>query len=340
MSHANVKVGIVGLGRLGKRHAENLALRVPGAELVAACSPEADERAWATQKLGVKSTYTTYEELLRHPGLDTVFLVTPNTVHPEQIITGLKAGKHVFCEKPLSMVLDECVAVEKEAAKHPKLKTMIGYVRRFDASYQDAQKKIAAGAIGRPFIVRSQTTDMNDPSGFFVRFAPKSGGIFVDMSVHDIDCVRWLLGSPKPRRVFSVGTIAVHQGLKDCGDIDNGLAIVEFEGGAMATIYASRTMAHGHESTTEVIGTEGRLVIGRDGRLNRVETADQHGIRVQTTPTFWERFEDAFLRETMHFIDCVAHDRDPGLTLHDATEATRIAIALRTSLNERRAVDL
>jgi myo-inositol 2-dehydrogenase/D-chiro-inositol 1-dehydrogenase len=140
--------------------------------------------------------------------------------------------------------------------------------------------------------------------------------------------------------VFATGTIAVHHGLADCGDIDNGIALVEFEGGAMATIYASRTMAHGHETTTEVIGTEGRLMVGRDGLLNRVETADRHGIRVQTTPTFWERFEDAFLRETQHFVDCVRFDRTPDLTLHDATEATRIAIALRTSLVERRAVDL
>jgi len=340
MTAPNAKVGIVGLGRLGKRHAENLALRVPGAELVAACSPDADERAWATQKLGVKHAFGQYRELLAHPGLDTVFLVTPNTVHPEQIIAGLEAGKHVFCEKPLSMVLDECLAVEAEARRHPKLKVMIGYVRRFDASYQDAHRKIASGAIGRPFIVRSQTTDMNDPSGFFVRFAPKSGGIFIDMSVHDIDAARWLLGAPQPTRVFSTGTIAVHAGLADCGDVDNGIALVEFEGGAMATIYASRTMAHGHETTTEVIGTEGRIMVGRDGRLNQVEVADKYGIRTETVPTFWERFEDAFLRETLHFIDCVRHDKAPGLSLHDATEATRIGIALRTSLVERRAVDL
>jgi len=99
-------------------------------------------------------------------------------------------------------------------------------------------------------------------------------------------------------------------------------------------------MAHGHEAATEVVGTNGRLVVGRDGRLNHVEIADTHGIRTETTPTFWERFEDAFLRETIHFIDCVRHDKPPALTLHDATEATRIAIALRTSLVERRAVDL
>ena len=335
-----VNVGIAGLGRLGKRHAENLAQRIPGAKLVAACSPAAEEREWATKALGVSATYADTAGLLAHPGLDAVFLVTPNTVHPGQIIAALKAGKHVFCEKPLSLDLDECLAVEAEAKRHPKLKVMIGYVRRFDPSYVDAQERIAAGGIGRPFIVRSETCDMNDPSGFFVRFAPKSGGIFLDMSVHDIDLARWLLGSPKPRRVFSVGTIAVHQGLADCGDVDNGLAIVEFDGGAMATIYASRTMAHGHETATEIIGTQGRIVVGRDGRMNEVEVADAHGIRIRTTPTFWERFENAFLRETMHFVDCLRHDRTPGLTLHDATEATRIGIALRTSLVERRAVDL
>ena len=101
---------------------------------------------------------------------------------------------------------------------------------------------------------------MNDPSGFFVRFAPTCGGIFVDMSVHDIDVARWLLGSPKALRVFSTGTIAVHEGLADCGDVDNGVAICEFEDGRMACFYASRTMAHGHETVTEVIGTAGRLV--------------------------------------------------------------------------------
>ncbi|CAG1005353.1 myo-inositol 2-dehydrogenase / D-chiro-inositol 1-dehydrogenase [Burkholderiales bacterium] len=339
-STSKVRVGVVGLGRLGKRHAENLAFRVPGAELVAACSPSADEREWAAGALGTKHLYAEYGGLLAHPGLDAVFLVTPNTLHPEQIVAGLRAGKHVFCEKPLSLDLDECLAVEAEAARHPRLKVMIGYVRRFDASYQDAQGKIAAGAIGRPFLVRSQTCDMNDPSGFFVRFAPKSGGIFLDMSVHDIDLARWLLGAPKPTRVFSVGTIAVHSGLAECGDVDNGVAICEFEGGAMATIYASRTMAHGHETATEIVGTAGRLVVGRDGRLNQVEIADAHGIRTETTPTFWERFEDAFLRETMHFVDCVRLDRPPGLTLRDATEATRIGIALHASLVGRRAVDV
>jgi myo-inositol 2-dehydrogenase/D-chiro-inositol 1-dehydrogenase len=335
-----VRYGIVGIGRMGKRHAENLAQRVPGASLVAACSPVAEELAWARDTLRVPAVHERYEDLLARKDVDAVFIVTPNALHPEHIVAALRAGKHVFCEKPLGMDVASCEAVEAEAAKYPHQKAMIGYVRRFDASYEDAFAKIEKGLIGRPFLVRSQTTDMNDPSGFFVRFAPQSGGIFVDMSVHDTDMVRWMLGAPKALRVFSTGTIAVHEGLRECGDIDNGVALVEFEGGRTAVIYASRTMAHGHETATEIIGTGGRLVVGRDGRLNRVEIADGHGIRTETTPTFYERFADAFLREAIYFTECIAHDRTPRLTLHDATEATRIAVALRTSLLERRVVDV
>ena len=151
---------------------------------------------------------------------------------------------------------------------------MIGFVRRFDPSYRDAYDKFGKGAIGRPFMVRSQTCDKNDPDGFFVRFAPTSGGIFLDCSVHDIDLARWLLGNPRPKRVFASGTIAIHDGLRECGDIDNGVGICEFEDGRLAVFYASRTMAHGHDTQTEVIGTGGMLSVGHNPRLNRVEIAD------------------------------------------------------------------
>jgi myo-inositol 2-dehydrogenase/D-chiro-inositol 1-dehydrogenase len=335
-----VRYGIVGLGRMGRRHAENLARRVPGAALVAACSTVPEELAYARDALGVPFVTGSYEALLASPDVDAAFIVTPNALHPANIVAALRAGKHVFCEKPLGMDVASCLEVEAEAAKHPRLKVMIGYVRRFDASYQDAHRRIAAGDIGSPFLVRAQTCDMHDPSGFFVRFAPQSGGIFVDMSVHDTDLARWLLGAPNALRVFSMGTIAVHEGLRECGDVDNGIAAVEFEGGRMAVIQASRTMAHGHETSTEVTGTQGRLTVGRDARANEVLVADGHGIRTACTPTFYERFADAFLREAAYFTDCVASDRVPSLTLHDATEATRIAVALRTSLVEHRAVEL
>jgi myo-inositol 2-dehydrogenase/D-chiro-inositol 1-dehydrogenase len=340
MTASPLRVGIAGVGRMGKRHAANLAQRVQGAELTAACSPIGDELTWARDTLGVPHLYADYAQLLAHPELDAVFLVTPTTLHADQIILALKAGKHVFSEKPLALNLPDCERVEAEAAKHPRLKVMIGYVRRFDPSYRDAWEKIQAGAIGRPFLVRSQTADQNDPSGFFVQYAPLSGGILLDMSVHDIDSARWLLGASAARRVFATGTIAVHEGLSECGDVDNAVATIEFVDGQIALIYASRTMAHGHETLAEVVGTAGRLTVGQNPRLNRVEIADAHGVRNECTPTFYERFAEAFLLEAQEFVDVVREDRAPPLTLRDATEATRIGIAVTESLRTKRAVEL
>ena len=340
MSRERLKVGMAGLGRMGARHARNLATRVPGVELVAANSPLADEREWARKELGATRLYADYREMVADPGLDAVFLATPTMEHAGQIIAALESGKHVFSEKPTSLNLDDCLRVEEVAGKHPQLKAMIGYVRRFDRHYRDAYDKVQSGAIGEPFLVKSQTTDKHDPSGFFVQFAQKSGGIFLDMSVHDIDTARWFFGGRKPVRVFATGTVAVHQGLKSVGDLDNGVAMIEFEGGKIAVLQASRTMAHGHETSAEITGTEGRVTIGAGAHLARVEIADAHGIRHECTPTFYERFEDAFVVELNAFVDAIRNDSPLPLSLRDATEATRIGLAIQQSLKSQRSVDL
>lgn len=180
--------------------------------------------------------------------------------------------------------------------------------------------------------MRSQTCDKNDPDGFFVRFAPTSGGIFMDCSVHDIDLARWLLGRPKALRAFATGTIALHPGLAECGDVDNGLAIVEFEGGARAVFYASRTLAHGHETTTEVIGTAGKLLVGEHAARDRVIRSDAAGVSHAVLGDFHERFEAAFAHEMAAFVAACRGVEPLTLTLSDAMEATRIGLAITRSL--------
>jgi len=344
MSEHSVRIGIAGLGRLGRRHAENLATRVPGAELVAACSPVEAELQWAGTALGIAHRYRDYGDLLRHPGLDAVFLVTPTTLHPAQIMQALDAGKHVFCEKPLSLDLADCERVQRAAAARPELQVLVGFVRRFDASYRDAQARIAQGSIGRPFMVRAQTCDRIDPTGAFVAFAATSGGIFLDCSVHDIDLARWLLGTPagapRARRVYAVGTNAVYEKLRDYDDVDNGLAICEFDGGQIACFYASRTMPHGHDTWTEVTGTAGRLTIGRDTHVNQVELSDERGVRFEVVQDFYARFADAFVAEAAAFIEAVRGRTRLAVTLADATEATRIGQALARARREHRIVEL
>jgi myo-inositol 2-dehydrogenase / D-chiro-inositol 1-dehydrogenase len=327
-----LNVGIVGLGRMGQRHAEQLALRTRGARLVAACSVDAGERAWARERLGVTALHDDFEALLRDPNVQAIAIATPTTLHAAQTIAALEAGKHVFCEKPLALDVAACERVEAVARQHPERVAMVGFVRRFDASYQEAKAQIDAGRIGRPFLVRSQTCDKNDPDGFFVRFAPSSGGIFLDCSVHDIDVARWMLGNPKALRAFASGTIALHPGLADCGDVDNGLAIVEFEGGVRAQFYASRTMAQGLDTATEVIGTEGSVSVGVGGHRDRVQSRDATGVHHRVLADFVERFADAFQREMAAFVAACQREAPLPLTLADATEATRIGAAITKSL--------
>ena len=340
MAAPRVRMGIVGLGRMGRRHAENLARRVDGAELVAACSPLAEDTAWAREALGVGATCAELGELLAHPALDAVLLATPTALHADQIVASLEAGKHVFCEKPLALDLADCRRVEAVAARHPAQIAMIGFVRRFDPSYRDAHARIAAGRIGRPFLVRSQTGDQLDPSGFFVRYAATSGGIFLDCSIHDIDLARWLLGDPAPRRAFATGVVAVHEDLAPIGDVDNGVAVVEFAEGRLACFYASRTLAHGHDTHTEIIGTAGSLSVGANPRRNRVEISDAYGVRSECVVDYYERFREAFLLEVQEFVDCVRAGARPTLTLHDATEATRIGLAVTAARRSGQVVDI
>jgi myo-inositol 2-dehydrogenase/D-chiro-inositol 1-dehydrogenase len=152
--------------------------------------------------------------------------------------------------------------------------------------------------------------------------------------------VRWLLGADDAKRVFATGLIAVHDGLREANDVDNAVATIEFADGQIASIYASRTLAHGHETLTEIIGTAGRLTVGQNPRINRVEISDVHGVRNECTPTFYERFAEAFLQEAQTFVDVVREDRPPPLTLADATAATRIGIAVTQSLRTGKLVEL
>jgi myo-inositol 2-dehydrogenase/D-chiro-inositol 1-dehydrogenase len=340
MSTKILNVGIAGLGRLGKRHAEQLARNTPGARLVAACSPMAAELDWARTELGVTRCHNTLEDMLAEPDLDAVVLVTPTTLHADQTIACLRSGKHVFVEKPLSLDVATCETVEAVAKDYPNLIAMVGFVRRFDPSYAEAKVAIDKGELGKPFLVRSQTCDQNDPDGFFVKFAPSSGGIFMDCSVHDIDLARWMLGNPKATRVFASGTIALHPGLAECGDVDNGLAIVEFDGGQRAVFYASRTLPHGHETTTEVIGTAGTLQVGMGAHLSRVQYRDARGVGHRALPDFFARFGDAFRLEMEAFVSACRGEQPSPLTLNDATEATRIGQAITQSLRSGMPVTL
>jgi len=327
-----VRVGIVGLGRLGRRHAENLAFRIPGAQLVAAASPIETERAWAAATLNGVTTYPGLDDLLAHPGLDAVWLVTPTSLHADQVIASIAAGKHVFCEKPLALQPSDCDRAVAVAADHPRQVLMVGFMRRFDPAYADAKRRIDAGELGEVFAIRCVSEDPVDPEGFFVRFAPTSGGIFLDCCIHDIDLVRWMLGGAETAAVDAVGSRIMYPALGACGDIDTASANVAFKGGQIATFFVSRTSHRGYEASMRIVGDKGALDIGvgiprlpmkweSDGRSSTVGQVD-----------FFERFGEAFLLEARAFVKAIQSGEPTPISLKDAREATRLACAMRDAL--------
>ena len=210
---------------------------------------------------------------------------------------------------------------------------MCGFSRRFDASYRDAWTKIDSGLIGRPSIVRSQTCDKLDPSGFFVAYAEFSGGIFVDCSIHDIDLALWVFGQDSiVKSVVSSGITAVQPELRRHGDRDNAVGIVEFYGGKMAYFYASRMMAAGQEDSTEIIGTEGKITVNAQPMKNLVNIYEATGIRREIPGDYYGRFEEAFVEEAKEFTKACLEDGKVPMKLTGAVQAVKIGCALQESL--------
>ncbi|KAJ5081754.1 Oxidoreductase [Penicillium alfredii] len=335
MSARKLQIGCAGLGRMGKRHALNFLERTPRADLVAASSPDPAELEWAKthlQPFGVR-LYQDYEEMLQHEGLEAVVVASATAVHAEQAIKAIEAGKHVLCEKPLSTSVDVSQSVVDAAAKKPDLKVMCGFSRRFDVSYRDAYNKMQSGTIGTPAVLRSQTCDKLDPSGFFVAYAQFSGGIFVDCSIHDIDLTLWFFGpSSKIKSVSAVGITAVEPDLRKHNDRDNAVGVVEFHDGRIAYFYASRMMAAGQEDTTEIIGTRGKLAVNTQPALNHLHIYDDSGVRREIPQHYYDRFEYAFVTEANEFTAAVLDYKPLPLDLTAAVQAVRIGAALQESL--------
>lgn len=211
---------------------------------------------------------------------------------------------------------------------------MCGFSRRFDASYRDAHERMEAGTIGRPSVFRSQTCDRLDKSGFFVAYAEFSGGIFVDCNIHDIDLALWFLGQDSVvKSVAAAGVCAIQPELRRHGDVDNGVGVVEFWGGKIAYFYSSRMMAAGQHDMTEIVGTDGKLVVNGNPTGSLVEMHESTGVRREIPHDYWGRFQNAFVTEANEFTAACLDGTKLPLKLSGAVQAVQIGCALQESLN-------
>ncbi|WP_268627348.1 Gfo/Idh/MocA family oxidoreductase [Paenibacillus alvei] len=336
-----ISVGLVGLGRLGRQHADNLAHRIPNCKLMAVCSVIPEEVEEAQQELNVPYGYTNYEDMLRNQELDAIFIASPSSYHCEQIEQALEAGFHVFSEKPLGLYMEEALRVQKAVRKHPNQVFMLGFMRRYDRSYAYAKKQIEAGAIGEPVLIRCYGIDPAQAMPGFMQFAKSnySGGLFLDMAIHDLDLARWYLGV-EAERVWAIGGSHRYTELAELNDAETGAALVQFAGNKMGIFVAGRNCAHGYHIETEIIGTQGSLRIGTVPEKNQVMILDDRGVVRECANGFLERFEQAYMDEAVEFVQAILEGRQPKVTVEDGVLSTALGYACKESFESGHLVDV
>jgi inositol 2-dehydrogenase len=333
---SSLNFGLIGYGRMGQGHAHNLATRVRGATLFAVAEPVQDLRDLAAAQHPSARVVASVDEMLALPGLDAVVIVTPTSLHRESIVAAASHGKAIFTEKPLGLTLEDCRA-SVDAAARAGVPLQLGFMRRFDAGYAEARRRIAAGEIGRPVMFKSIGRDGQCPRPHFADPA-KSGGLIFDMGIHEIDMARFLMGV-EVRSVSAMGTRMTCPDLEAVGDVDNAVINMAFYGGALGNVETSRSAFYGFDIRTEVVGEEGMIAVGSYQQMPLVIQRNKGGV-MQGLQQSFNRFDLAYVMQLEHFVDCVRSGRTPSVSGVDGLEASRICIAATQAQHSGRTVDL
>ena len=333
---AKVGIGVIGLGRMGQVYAYHAARQIESAALIAVADPSQAARDNFTTQVPNVQALADYRELVNHPDIQGVIVASPTSTHHEVVIAAAQAGKHIFCEKPTALTLkatDEMI----DAVSDADVTFQVGFMRRFDAGNADAKRKIEAGVIGQPVLVRSIG---RDPHRTSMEYADPnvSGGLIVDMGIHDMDLVRWLMDDEIERVHTEVASL-VYPELLDVGDVDSASINLKFRGGSLGHIEVSRTAAYGYDIRCEIVGSEGTLQVGYL-QQTPVLVLSKQGALHDVVPHFPQRFGPAYTAQIEHFVDCLVNDREPIVTAQDARAALQAAIAATISQHEGRVVNV
>ena len=330
-----LNVGLIGVGRLGRMYGQYLARRVPGVALVAVADRKTGLAESFAAEFGVAKWYGNHQDLLSDREIDAVAIVTSTSTHKEVVMDAAKSGKAIFCEKPISLTLDDAREMT-QAVQAAGVFFQMAFQRRFDAGYLAAKRKLEAGAIGEPVMFTSISRDPYPPPLEFCD--PKvSGGLIADMGAHDFDVARMYMGDV--RRVHAIGGTLAFPEMKSVGDIDNAIVDLVFQNGTLGVVQLSRNAAFGYDIRGEIWGTKGSIQIGYY-RQTPILMLTPEGISHDAVPYFMERFENAYLAQIQNFAEHVRKGLPPFITAEDAMAALAISVAANRSLREGRPVDV
>jgi myo-inositol 2-dehydrogenase/D-chiro-inositol 1-dehydrogenase len=326
-----LRVGLIGVGRIGRMHAELLARRVAGATLAAVSDVRAGAAAAVAAELGAPALGV--DELLADADVDAVAICTSTDTHAELIVAAARAGKAIFCEKPVSLdlaELDRALAAVEAAA----VPFQIGFNRRFDPAHQAVRDAVAAGDVGAPQLMRISSRDPAPPPLEYVKV---SGGIFLDMTIHDFDIARYVAGS-EVVEVFARGAVNVDPGFADAGDVDTALVTLVHANGCLTAIDNSRQAVYGFDQRVEVFGSGG-MAASENPLAHTAIVRTHDGTRLPALPYFYlERYVQSYVREWEAFAAAVDAGQAPPVTAEDARAPLLIGLAAWRSLREHRPV--
>ena len=333
MTTKTIKLGVIGAGRIGKIHAENLATRISGARLTGVADVNLAAAQALASQLHVAQATADYHQLLAAPDIDAVAICTATDTHAEIIQAAAAQGKHIFCEKPIDLDLKR-IQQALDAVAKAGVKFQVGFNRRFDPSFAKARELVTAGKIGSPYQVRITSRDPAPPPLAYVKV---SGGIFLDMTIHDFDMVRFLSGS-EAVEVFAMGDALVDPEIGRVGDVDTCVVTLRLENGALATIENSRRAVYGYDQRVEVFGAAGMVAVANRTPDNHVLLNAETVSSAKPQYFFLERYAEAYVVELQQFVDCILNGTIPSVGGQDGLMAVVLGLAAKKSLQENRPV--
>ena len=323
-----LNIAVIGCGRIGRIHAENLATRIPGARLAAVADIVGGCAQEVADQFHVPKATNDYHELLADRAIEAVAICSSTDTHSRIIQEAAAAGKQIFCEKPIDAALS---AVKKAAVSF-----QIGFNRRFDPSFAKVRQLVAAGGIGQPHIIRITSRDPEPPTLEYIKV---SGGIFLDMTIHDFDMVRFLSGS-EAEEIYAIGDALIDPAIRQAGDVDTAVVTMRLKSGALATIDNSFKADYGYDQRLEVFGSKGSASAGNHAPDQHM-LMDAAGVH-QAKPLYFflERYTEAYVLEMRAFVEAVLNKQPPPVTGIDGLQAVIIGLAATRSLRECRPVKL
>ena len=321
----NVIIGIIGAGRIGKLHADNLLKRVESVQLKSITDPYLDE-AWAAS-LNIPLTGRDHHFMLDDPEIDAIIIGSPSAEHAPQMIECAQAGKHIFCEKPIALDPNIIQNALTEVVKSG-VKLQVGFNRRFDPNFAAIRKQVISGALGDPHVVRITSRDPTPPPAEYIT---ASGGLFLDMTIHDFDMARFLIGS-EVTEIHAYGAVLVDSEIGKAGDIDTAVISLKFENGALGIIENSREAVYGYDQRVEVFGSKGTALADNNTPTSMVILNESGVIRDKPLYFFLERYQAAFVAEIQEFVDAVRDDKPTPVSGKDGLAPVLVALAAQESL--------